>query len=68
MINVEITLINNIISLTVPDGTTIEWIKDHYYLSNDVRLLAHIGGRLVKEDYVLKDGDKVRLFPLLGGG
>ena len=68
MINIEVTLIYNVIELTAPDDATIYWILTHYCIPEHIRLLASIEGHIVSEDHVLKDGDKIRLYPMLGGG
>ena len=55
--------------VTVPEGSTVRSIIEKYKISKDVKtLIIMVNGRGREDNFVLKDGDTVALFPPIGGG
>ncbi|MCL4303301.1 MAG: MoaD/ThiS family protein [Anaerolineae bacterium] len=53
-------------TLTLPAGARVADVLQQFKLSSTVS--AAVGGAQVEPDYVLKDGDDLQLFRMLGGG
>jgi sulfur carrier protein ThiS len=54
------------ITLTLPAGTTVAEVVDQLRIKQTVT--AAVGGVQVETGYVLKDGDNLQLFRMIGGG
>lgn len=54
--------------LDVPDGTTIRELRGILGIDPAIPLLSMVNNHHEKEDWVLKDKDRVGLFPPIGGG
>ncbi len=55
--------------VTVPEGSTVRSIIEKYKISKGMKtLIIMVNGRGRKDNFVLKDGDTVALFPPIGGG
>ena len=67
MIAIEVKIFMNTVKLEAPDGATVRWILDHLHVQ-DVRILASINNVMVGMDHVLKNGDRIRLLAMAGGG
>lgn len=50
------------------DGTTVEKILKDEGISKKIAKIIMINGRRQDIDFVLKDGDRVAIFPPVGGG
>lgn len=51
-----------------PDGTVVEQIVDELELPREKLGIVMVNSRHVDLDRVLRDGDTLALFPLVGGG
>jgi molybdopterin converting factor small subunit len=51
-----------------PDGTTVERVVDELGLPQEKLGIVMVNSRHVDLDRVLRDGDTLALFPLVGGG
>lgn len=56
------------LSLKFPPGTTLADVVDHLEIPADEVKRFFVNHRSVKENYVLQEGDRVSLFPLVAGG
>lgn len=52
----------------VPRGTTLEGLMDALSIPQDSVKLIFVNGRKQERAYVLSTGDRVGLFPPVGGG
>ena len=52
----------------IEDGTTVRELAQEVDIADDAELIIKINGRRGSEDTILKDGDRVGLFPPVGGG
>lgn len=58
----------NQFSLEVPDGTTIRDLRGILAIDPAISLLSMVNNHHEQEDWVLKDNDRVGMFPPIGGG
>lgn len=54
--------------LEVPEGTTVEDLHGLMKLESKYPLVNMINGLAQKTDWLLSDGDRVGIFPPVGGG
>jgi molybdopterin synthase sulfur carrier subunit len=54
--------------LDVAEGTTVDALVKQFHLPGDRPKMIFVNGRRANEDTVLKDGDRVGIFPLVAGG
>jgi molybdopterin converting factor small subunit len=54
--------------LEVLDGTTVGELRGILALDPDIRLLNMVNHHYEKDDWVLEHGDRVGIFPPIGGG
>lgn len=54
--------------LEVPDGTTIRELRDILAIAPAIPLLCMVNNHHEHEAWVLRDGDRVGMFPPIGGG
>lgn len=52
----------------VPDGITVRQLRDLLGINPSIPLLVMVNNHGEPEDLVLADGDRVALFPPIGGG
>lgn len=52
----------------LPDGTTVEQLLERLDLAGDQVKLVFINGAHVSREAVIVEGDRVGLFPAVGGG
>lgn len=52
----------------VPEGQSIAWLIAHLGLPEDLVKLIFVNGRRAERSYLLQDGDRVGIFPPVGGG
>ncbi len=52
----------------IPDGTTVQALITDLQLPSDAVKLIFVNGRKQETTYVLKPGDRLGLFPPVGGG
>ncbi|MFO7818649.1 MAG: MoaD/ThiS family protein [Halanaerobacter sp.] len=50
------------------EDTTVRELAQEIDIADDEELIIKINGRRGSEDTILKDGDRVGLFPPVGGG
>lgn len=60
--------VRNVYTLDLPEGATIGEAMAAQAIADDEVGFAVIGGKAVRKDYVLKDGDDVMLYPAIVGG
>jgi sulfur carrier protein ThiS len=53
-------------TLTLPAGTTVAEVVEQLKIKQTVT--AAVNGTQVETDYVLKDGDELQMFRMIGGG
>jgi sulfur carrier protein ThiS len=53
-------------TLTLPEGTTVAEVVEQLKIKQTVT--AAVNGTQVETDYVLKDGDELQMFRMIGGG
>lgn len=54
--------------LEMPEGSTLHDLLDNLGIANDPTIIGLINGLRQSHDYVLVEGDRVGLFPPVGGG
>ena len=54
--------------LEVPEGLSIHQLRNLLVIESAVPLITMVNNRHEKEDFVLHNGDRVAMFPPLGGG
>jgi molybdopterin converting factor small subunit len=54
--------------LEVPDGMTVGELRRLLAIDPTIPLLSMVNSHHEKEDWVLKDKDRIRMFPPIGGG
>jgi sulfur-carrier protein len=54
--------------LEVPDGTTIRELRGILEIDPAIPLLSMVNNHHEHEEWVLKDNDRVGMFPPIGGG
>jgi sulfur-carrier protein len=54
--------------LEVPDGTTVRELRVILAIDPAIPLLCMVNNHHEQEDWVLRDGDRVGMFPPIGGG
>ena len=54
--------------IEVEDKAKLGSLLDGLKLPKQELGIAMVNGKWAKEDYVLQDGDRIGLFPLIGGG
>lgn len=59
---------SNIIELNYSKPVTIYKILEDAKLSSADVFFIKVGGKIVKEDYLLTESTEVKLFPIIGGG
>lgn len=52
----------------VPDNLTVAGLMAHFKLPAEEVKLIFVNGKRVEPDHLLADGDRVGLFPPVGGG
>ncbi len=52
----------------LPDGATVGQLIEHLRLPADEVKVIFVNGIVRREEHVLSDGDKVGVFPPVGGG
>ncbi len=57
-----------VVRLEAPDGLSIRQLRNLLAIDSAVPLIAMVNNRHEKEDFVLHNGDRVAMFPPLGGG
>ncbi len=55
-------------ALEVPEGTTIRGVRDLLAIDPAIPLLSMVNNHHEQEDWVLKDNDRLGMFPPIGGG
>ncbi len=58
----------NEFDLEVPEGTTIKLLRTILAIDPAISLLSMVNNHHEHEEWVLKDNDRVGMFPPLGGG
>ncbi len=56
------------VEIDVPDGTTLGDIYRHFNLPEATPKITLVDGKHQKEDYVVKEGETVSVFPPIAGG
>ncbi len=57
------------LELTLPPQSTVNDLLSHLAIDFPLEsLLLVVNGRLVEEDHVLQEGDKINLMPAISGG
>ena len=54
--------------IEIDEGITINMLIDHLGIPNDVVKVVFLNGVHAKGDEILKDGDRVGIFPPVAGG
>ena len=54
--------------LEAPEGLTIRQLRNILAIDPDLPLIVMVNNHHEKEDFVLHNGDRVAMFPPLGGG
>lgn len=57
-----------VVKLDLPSGSTANDLINHLALSRKYPLIIFQNGKRVAEETVLQDGDRVGIFPPVGGG
>lgn len=55
-------------AVDIPDGTSVQGLIDLYKLPEKEVNLVFVNGVAAGRDKVIQDGDRVGLFPAVGGG
>ncbi len=55
-------------NFTIPEGTTVEMVMKDLTIPLDAVKLIFVNGKKQDSTYVLKHGDRLGLFPPVGGG
>ena len=58
----------NVFSLEAPEGSSIRQLRNILAIDPDLPLIVMVNNHHEKEDFVLHNGDRVAMFPPLGGG
>ena len=56
------------VELELPEGSTIARLLQELHLGGGDGYIYLVGGKARKRDYVLSDGEEVRILPPVGGG
>ncbi len=51
-----------------PENVKLKDIRDYFNIPDDMPLIRLVNGEFANDDYPLKDGDTVSLFPPIAGG
>jgi molybdopterin converting factor small subunit len=54
--------------IEVNKGTIIDDLVEKYKISREIRLIIIVNGRHENESYIINDGDRIGIFPPVGGG
>ncbi len=60
--------IGEAMEVDLPDGATVADLIAQLRIPREEVKLVYVGGRLKGDDYVLRNGDEVGIFPPVGGG
>jgi len=55
-------------AIVMPDGSTTQELINHLNIPRNLPLIIMVNGKRQLESYSLKDGDRVGIFPPVGGG
>ncbi|MCK8824799.1 MoaD/ThiS family protein [Fuchsiella alkaliacetigena] len=50
------------------EGSTVNDVAEHFKIPQEETLIIKVNGRSADKSTVLKDGDRVGIFPPVGGG
>lgn len=53
---------------SVAEGTTVQQLVEDLKLPHDLPFTVVVNGRVIEEEYVLREGDEVALFAPFSGG
>ncbi|MBO8168212.1 MAG: MoaD/ThiS family protein [Thermoanaerobacteraceae bacterium] len=56
------------VKVELPEGSTAADLIKHLNIPRDLPLIIMVNGRREPENHVLQDGDRVGIFPPVGGG
>ncbi|MEA1976111.1 MAG: MoaD/ThiS family protein [Bacillota bacterium] len=54
--------------IEVNRGTIIDDLVEKYKIPREIRLIIIVNGRHEDESYIINDGDRIGIFPPVGGG
>jgi len=57
-----------VLTLSMPQGSTAAQLVRQLNIPKDLPLIILVNGRRQREDTLLNDGDRVGIFPPVGGG
>lgn len=55
-------------TIDVKEDATINDLINDFKIPRDIKLIIMVNGRKEKEDYKINDGDRIGIFPPVGGG
>ncbi len=55
-------------TIEIKTGSTVNDVAKYYNISPEASLIIKVNGRHAARDTVLEDGDRVGIFPPVGGG